>query len=123
MTDLTKIVDDLSKLTVLEAAELDPTHKQLIPYTIFHHAGRYLSYTRGGSSGEKRLVAKRSIGIGGHMNDHDEGLFAFDRAAYDAAVQREVGEELRVEGPRAGGGAVLGGQGGQCGRLCAQPDR
>jgi predicted NUDIX family phosphoesterase len=31
------------------------------------------------------------------MNDHDEGLFAFDRAAYDAAVQREVAEELRLD--------------------------
>ena len=29
------------------AAELDPTHKQLIPYSIFHHDGRYLCYTRG----------------------------------------------------------------------------
>ena len=42
------------------AAELDPTHKQLIPYTIFHHAGRYLVYTRGGSSGEKRLEIGRA---------------------------------------------------------------
>ena len=49
-------------------AELDPTHKQLIPYSIFHHAGRLLCYTRGGKSGEKRLVAKRSVGIGGHIN-------------------------------------------------------
>jgi predicted NUDIX family phosphoesterase len=53
------------------AAENDPTHKQLIPYAVFHHAGRYLTYTRGGSSGEKRLVAKRSIGIGGHINPID----------------------------------------------------
>jgi predicted NUDIX family phosphoesterase len=49
------------------AAEIDCTHKQLIPYSIFHHAGRYLCYTRGGKSGEKRLVAKRSIGIGGRI--------------------------------------------------------
>ena len=54
------------------AAELDPTHKQLIPYTLFHHAGRYLVYTRGGSSGEKRLVAKNSVGIGGHINPVDQ---------------------------------------------------
>jgi predicted NUDIX family phosphoesterase len=51
---------------------------------------------RGKKAGEQRLVAKGSIGIGGHMNDHDEGLFALDRAAYDAAVQREVSEELRL---------------------------
>jgi predicted NUDIX family phosphoesterase len=60
------------------------------------HAGRVLHYVRGKKAGEQRLVAKGSIGIGGHMNDHDEGLFALDRAAYDAGVQREVGEELKL---------------------------
>jgi predicted NUDIX family phosphoesterase len=55
-----------------------------------------LHYVRGKKAGEQRLVAKGSIGIGGHMNDHDEGLFALDRAAYDAAVQREVAEELKL---------------------------
>ena len=60
------------------------------------HEGRVLHYVRGKKAGEQRLVAKGSIGIGGHMNDGDEGLFALDRAAYDAAVQREVGEELKI---------------------------
>jgi predicted NUDIX family phosphoesterase len=78
------------------AAETDPTLKQIIPYTLLVHEGRVLHYVRGKKAGEQRLVAKGSIGIGGHINDHDEGLFAMDRAAYEAAVRREVGEELRV---------------------------
>ena len=77
-------------------AETDPTLKQIIPYVLLVHEGQVLHYVRGKKAGEQRLVAKGSIGIGGHMNDHDEGLFALDRAAYDAAVQREVGEELKL---------------------------
>ena len=77
-------------------AETNPELKQIIPYVVLVHDGRVLHYVRGKKAGEQRLVAKGSIGIGGHMNDHDEGLFIFDRAAYDAAVQREVSEELML---------------------------
>lgn len=80
------------------AAEGDPTHKQLIPYTIFHHAGRYISYTRGGSSGEKRLVAKRSIGIGGHINPVDAGQDGLGETMYYNSVEREMAEELVIGG-------------------------
>src|SRR3954465_7457979 len=80
-------------------AETDPNFKQIIPYALLVHEGRVLHYVRGKKAGEQRLVAKGSLGIGGHMNDHDEGLFALDRAAYDAAVQREGGEELKLGSP------------------------
>ncbi len=80
------------------AAENDPSFKQLIPYAVFTHGGRILHYVRGAKSGEKRLVAKGSIGIGGHINDGDESLFAFDDAAYHEAVRREIAEELRLDG-------------------------
>jgi predicted NUDIX family phosphoesterase len=79
-------------------AETDPTHKQIIPYAIFHHAGRYLNYTRGGKSGEKRLVAKRSVGIGGHINPHDEREDSLARTTYMNGVDREIDEELRITG-------------------------
>ena len=79
-------------------AENDPSHKQIIPYSIFHHAGRYLIYTRGGKSGEKRLVAKRSIGIGGHINPHDEREDSLARTTYLNGVEREMDEELRIAG-------------------------
>jgi predicted NUDIX family phosphoesterase len=81
------------------AAETDPAFKQIIPYAIFTHAGRVLSYVRGGKGGEKRLSARRSIGIGGHMNATDGAGAAFDMAAYERALAREIGEELRVETP------------------------
>jgi predicted NUDIX family phosphoesterase len=78
------------------AAETNPELKQIIPYVILTHGERVLHYVRGKKAGEQRLVAKGSIGIGGHMNDGDEGLFALDLDAYNAGVQREVREELRL---------------------------
>ena len=81
------------------SAETDPSLKQIIPYAILVGGGRVLRYKRGKKSGEQRLVAKGSIGIGGHMNDHDEGLFALDKEAYLAGVQREIDEEVIVERP------------------------
>lgn len=80
------------------AAENDPSLKQLIPYAIFRYDGKILHYTRGSKSGEKRLVSKGSVGIGGHINDTDESLFSFDQSAYHNAVQREIREELSLGG-------------------------
>lgn len=58
-----------------------------------------LHYVRGKKAGEQRLVAKGSIGIGGHMNETDESLFALDEDAYRAGVEREVNEEIKIETP------------------------
>ena len=82
-------------------AESDPTHKQIIPYALIAHGDTVLHYVRGKKAGEQRLVAKGSIGIGGHMNQEDESLFnyAIDEAAYRAGVEREVEEEIRIDSP------------------------
>lgn len=81
-------------------AEKDPSYKQLIPYVIMSNSGRYLTYVRGKRAGETRLVAKRSIGIGGHINPVDNEVPLFDtdfRKMYEIAVEREVAEEVSVE--------------------------
>ena len=78
-------------------AENDPSHKQIIPYALIVHDDTVLHYVRGKKAGEQRLVAKGSIGIGGHMNDTDESLFAWDENAYRAGVEREVNEEMKIE--------------------------
>ena len=83
-------------------AEHDPSFKQIIPYVIMSHAGRYLSYVRGRRAGETRLAAKRSIGIGGHINPIDADnspLFAYLYDNYLTAVEREVAEEVCVQTP------------------------
>lgn len=49
--------------------EEDQTQLQLIPYIVLiDENGFVFSYSRGGDSDEKRLVAKRSIGVGGHVD-------------------------------------------------------
>jgi predicted NUDIX family phosphoesterase len=80
-------------------AENDPSHKQIIPYALLVCGDRVLHYVRGKKAGEQRLVAKGSIGIGGHMNDEDESLFAWDEQAYRAGVEREVNEEVEISTP------------------------
>ncbi len=76
------------------AAELDPGHKQLIPYCIFRCGDRILHYTRGKAGGESRLHAKISVGVGGHVNPVDMGEGRIGPDAYHAAVTREIEEEL-----------------------------
>ncbi len=80
-------------------AETDPNYKQIIPYVIMTHSGKYLSYVRGRRAGETRLVGNRSIGIGGHINPGDD-LPLFNADFYDTyvtAVEREVAEEVIVD--------------------------
>jgi predicted NUDIX family phosphoesterase len=80
-------------------AEDDPSYKQIIPYVIMVHDGKYLSYVRGRRAGEARLVGNRSIGIGGHINPADDMTLFNDNfyQTYIAAVEREVAEEVLVE--------------------------
>ncbi len=81
-----------------DTAEDDPTHKQIIPYAIFRCGEKYLHYVRGGGSGEKRLAAKGSLGIGGHINDTDEAKASLDKDTYSIGVEREIDEELNING-------------------------
>lgn len=74
-------------------AEKDESLKQLIPYFIVCHEDRVWYYVRGRKSGEERLVAKASIGIGGHINSLDENLF---EDIYSRAALRELEEEIFV---------------------------
>ena len=78
-------------------AEDDPSLKQIIPYVLVRRGDALLHYVRGKGSGEKRLVAKGSIGIGGHINHRDEDLFGSGTDYYEEAVQRELHEELLID--------------------------
>jgi len=56
---------------------------------------------RGKKAGEQRLIAKGSIGIGGHMaEDADKFLWhSTDEETYRAGVEREVKEEIKIDTP------------------------
>lgn len=83
-------------------AETDPNFKQVIPYVIITDGKSVLHYVRGKKVGEQRLVAKGSIGIGGHINQEDEVTLLhnkpFGLEDFQDAVRREVCEELSVQG-------------------------
>ena len=79
-------------------AEDDPSFKQIIPYALFQHNGKYLHYTRGKSGGESRLHAQGSVGVGGHINPVDERADPLGKATYLAGVEREIDEELNITG-------------------------
>lgn len=79
--------------------ETDPSFKQLIPYVILQWTDpsgqpRLFTYTRGGGSGESRLHAKRSVGIGGHISREDA---ADGSDPYQTGMQRELDEEVTIQ--------------------------
>lgn len=75
-------------------AENDAEHKQLIPYAVvFDTQGKILTYQRCGS--EKRLFGLYSVGIGGHVNDHDKGDILYEKL--QNGLMREFGEEVGMQ--------------------------
>ncbi|BBO32975.1 phosphoesterase [Lacipirellula parvula] len=82
--------------------EQDPSFKQLIPYVLFrfkdpHGAVQLFQYTRGGGQGEKRLHAKRSVGIGGHISSDDAAKKTTTSDVYREGMLRELTEEVIIE--------------------------
>jgi predicted NUDIX family phosphoesterase len=73
--------------------EDDPAWKQLIPYFIILCGERVWYYVRSGRSGEGRLVARLSIGVGGHINRTD---VRSGENAYDVGACRELDEEVQL---------------------------
>lgn len=76
------------------SVETDPSFKQLIPYVVFRWGDELFHYTRGSGAGEARLRAKRSIGIGGHINSadaHGQGDL------YRSGMRRELAEEVNID--------------------------
>ena len=78
-------------------AEVEPAWKQVIPYTALVRGDDVFLVRRLSQGGEVRLHDKLSIGIGGHINPVDlpqDGA----RNPIAAATQRELEEELEIEG-------------------------
>src|ERR1043165_10085718 len=63
-------------------AEINPAYKQIIPYALIAFQNKVAYYIRGKKAGEQRLVAKGSIGIGGHMNETHKSSFPMVEPGY-----------------------------------------
>jgi predicted NUDIX family phosphoesterase len=81
--------------------EDDPSFKQLIPYALFRWVdadGRIhlFDYLRGRGQGERRLHAKRSVGVGGHISSLD-ATAGHSQHAYREGMRRELDEEVTLD--------------------------
>ena len=87
-----------------DEAELDPSHKQLIPYCVLvagtPDGERVFAYSRGNGGGETRLAAKVSCGVGGHIStlDRDAAADAKHDDIYGEGMRRELAEEVEIPG-------------------------
>lgn len=81
--------------------EENPEYKQLITYAIVKEkaTNKVLKYTRLNGSGESRLVAKTSIGVGGHTNvitnTEDDEKPTVEGVMLENCL-RELTEELKI---------------------------
>ena len=73
-------------------AEIDASHKQLIPYVVVRDGAAVFLMSRTDAGGDARLHGKASIGVGGHLNPVDEG-----DDALMAGLRREWHEELETD--------------------------
>lgn len=80
------------------SAEEDVDFKQIIPYVVFQCGDRVFCYRRGQGQGEARLLGKRSIGVGGHVDEADADGSA-TLTAYEKALRRELEEEVVISAP------------------------
>jgi predicted NUDIX family phosphoesterase len=81
--------------------EEDPSFKQLIPYAIFRWVDdngvpHLFEYQRGSGQGERRLHAKRSVGIGGHISSIDSSAGHMEHV-YREGMRRELEEEVVID--------------------------
>jgi len=79
-------VGEVGRFEPRDAMEVDPTHKQLIPYLVPRDRHRYFLMRRTRAGGDARLHDRWSIGVGGHLNPGDADLFG--------GLRREWREEL-----------------------------
>ena len=88
---------DFMQFQPRRTVEEDPNFKQLIPYALLQtevdDCPFLFQYIRGAGQGEKRLHAKRSVGIGGHISRED----AVGDDLYRSGMLRELNEELILE--------------------------
>ncbi|MEX2315881.1 MAG: phosphoesterase [Pirellulales bacterium] len=81
--------------------EEDPSFKQLIPYVLFRWfddegTAHLFEYLRGSGQGERRLHAKRSVGVGGHISSIDSAAGLLQHV-YREGMRRELDEEVSID--------------------------
>lgn len=73
-----------------DAAEIDESHLQIIPYVCLQRDDQIFTVTRLAKQGEARLHGRISIGIGGHLNPED------GTPPFWPGLKRELMEEIAI---------------------------
>jgi len=93
--DLEKKIDSVpTEWRVRNTMENNPEYKQLIPYCVVRKGNKYLTYARAKGSVESRLIGKRSLGFGGHIDAEAEESDPTTTGRISAACDRELNEEV-----------------------------
>jgi predicted NUDIX family phosphoesterase len=89
------VLDAPARLIDRDICEHDPSTLQLIPYILVTAPGdKVFCYSRGAKSGEDRLKAKLSIGLGGHVDRNvgeNESLYMLLLAEAARELEEEIG--------------------------------
>jgi len=80
-------------------AEKNYQYKQLISYVALRYKKSLFSYVRGKAGSEKRLIGRRSIALGGHIDQADRRLSLSRNDLFLLAARRELSEEVKIESP------------------------
>lgn len=88
-----KLVNGAMEFHPRSLMEEDVLYKQIIPYLVFHHQGRYFLMQRSDKGTEKRLRNRYTLGIGGHVRQED--LIGVSIADW---ARREFHEEVMYAG-------------------------
>jgi len=80
------LVERVGRYEPRSAMEVDPAHKQIIPYLVLRDGPRFFLMCRTRAGADARLHDRYSIGVGGHLNPGDDGLVG--------GLRREWAEEL-----------------------------
>jgi predicted NUDIX family phosphoesterase len=89
LADFLARVAEVGRFEPRDAMEVDPGHKQLIPYLVLRDGPDYFLMRRTRAGGDARLHDRWSIGVGGHLNPGDADLFG--------GLRREWREELDAD--------------------------
>lgn len=92
-THYLQIIDNKKEFLPRSIMETDPSYKQIIPYLVYAHDGKYFLMQRKSDASESRLRNKLTLGIGGHIREED----VRDNSLFSWAL-REFHEEVNYSG-------------------------
>jgi len=92
-TQYLQIIDNKKEFLPRSIMETDFAYKQIIPYLVYTHDGKYFLMQRKSDASESRLRNKLTLGIGGHIRQEDMN----DTNLFSWAL-REFHEEVDYKG-------------------------